>query len=108
MTNEDFDDFEDDDLDDSPPLDLEDIRKKIPTYPSTQLCEMIVCNRYFGCFKEIAIMCMEELAQRRINGDVYDFETYIDESFNTLPKLDLTAPDLGEVLRQVIGRKINK
>jgi hypothetical protein len=51
---------------------------------------------------------MEELANRRVAGDTFDFETYIEKSFNELPKLDFAIPDLGDVLRQVIGRKIGK
>lgn len=109
--NKNFDDYEDDysdaDLVDIP-LDLEIIKNNLPTYSTEKLCEMVVCDRYFGCYKEIAIMCMEELANRRVAGDAFDFETYIDTAFDDLPKLDFSIPDLGDVLRQVIGRKIGK
>lgn len=89
-------------------LDLELVKDKIPTHTSEKLCEMIVCDRYFGCYKEMAIMCMEELAKRRLAGDNFEFEKYIEESYKTLPKLDFKIPDLGDVMRQVIGRKIKK
>lgn len=89
-------------------LDLDNIKNKIPEYTSEKLCEIIVCDRYFGCYKELSILCMEELSNRRSSGDyLFDFESYIDKSFNSLPKLDFSLPDLGDILRQSIGRKIN-
>lgn len=111
MINEDMslDDFDDDseDLEDIS-LNLEMIKDKLPKYASKKLCDMIVCDRYFGCYKEMSIMCMEELAARRIAGDNFDFESYIDNSYKELPKLDFSIPDLGDVLRQAIGRKFAK
>lgn len=105
-----FDDYEEDDETelDFTPLDLKVVKEKLPTYTPEKLCEMVVCDRYFECYKEVALMCMEELSNRRAAGDVFDFETYIENSFNELPKLEFTIPDLGDVLRQVIGRKIGK
>lgn len=114
MKNEDLnlDDFTDDDDTDNLeniPLNLGTIKENLPSYSSQKLCEMIVCDRYFGCYKEMAIMCMEELANRRIAGSTFDFESHIDKCYNELPKLDFSIPDLGDVLRQAIGRKfINK
>jgi hypothetical protein len=97
----------DESYDETVVLDLSEISKNIREYTSQKLCEMIICDRYFGCYKELAIICMEELANRRVNGDLYDFESYIDNSLSELPKLDFSVPDLGEVLRQSI-RKIGK
>ena len=82
------------------PLDLNVVKDKIPTYSTEKLCEMIVCDRYFGCFREIAIMCMEELAKRRIAGDSFPFEEYIDASFRKLPELSFTTPNLRDVLQK--------
>jgi hypothetical protein len=89
-------------------LDLELVRKNVPSYSSEKLCEMIVCDRYFGCYREIAVMCMEELAKRRLAGDVFNYETYIDNSYNDLPKLNFGVFDIREALQQAIGRKLNK
>jgi hypothetical protein len=88
------------------PLDIELVRKNVPTYSSQKLCEMIVCDRYFGCYKEIAIICMEELAKRRQGGDDFLFENYIDESLKKLPELNLKGLNLRDTLQQSIGRKI--
>lgn len=90
------------------PLDLEVVRKNVPTYDSTKLCEMIVCDRYFGCYREIALMCMEELARRRIAGDAFDFETHIETSLASLPKLNFATTDIRDVLRQMVNGKLVK
>jgi hypothetical protein len=88
------------------PLDMEKVKTNIPTFSSVKLCEMIVCHRYFGSYKEISILCMEELARRRIAGDNYNFEDYIEESLKQLPPLSFSTPVLGDVLRSLsIGRK---
>jgi hypothetical protein len=81
-------------------LDLNVVREKAPTYTSEKLCEMIVCDRYFGCFRDVAIICMEELARRRAAGDVFNFESHIDEAYKKLPKLDFKIPNLRDVMQQ--------
>lgn len=97
----DFEFDEEEELKDYKPMDLNLIKQKLPTYSSEKLCEMIVCDRYFGCFREIAVMCMEELAGRRAAGSDFDFESLIDKQLAELPKLETVAvPDLGDVLRQ--------
>lgn len=105
----DNDDFLKDDLPEEiteyKPLNIQTVKEKIPAYSSEKLCEMIVCDRYFGCYKEIAILCMEELANRRVAGNNFEFENYIEKAYNELPKLEIAIPDLGDVLRQIIGRK---
>lgn len=107
MTIDELDNLDaDEDLEDTP-LDLDKIKANLSKYSSEKLCEMIVCDRYFGCYKELAIICMEELANRRIAGNQYDFESYIEKSYNELPKLDFSIPDIGDVMRQVIGRRLN-
>lgn len=82
-------------------LDLEVLKQNIPTFDSQKLCDMIVCDRYLGFNNEAALMCMEELATRRINGDAFDFETYIEEAQKDLPVLDFSIPDLRNILSQV-------
>lgn len=86
-------------------MNIDSVKEKIPTFNSKKLCEMIVCDRYFGCYKEVALACMEELSNRRVAGDTFDFETYIEKSLAELPVLDFGLPDLGNVLRQMLGNK---
>lgn len=86
-------------------FDLDLIKTKVPTFSSEKLCEMVVCERYLGFNPEIAVMCMEELAIRRIAGDNFIFEDYIDKALNKLPKLNFNMPDLRSVLNNVIKKK---
>ena len=87
-------------------INLDDMQNKMPTFTSEKLCEIIVCDRYFGCFKDLAIMSMRELSLRRVNGDTFDFENYIDTSLKDLPKLDFSMPDISSVMRQLAGKMI--
>lgn len=90
-------------------LDIDQITVNLPQYPSKKLCEMIVCDRYFGFEHKLSIMCMEELAKRRMAGDTFNFEAYIAEISKEMPELDLSiTPDIRAVLNQAISRKINK
>lgn len=99
-------DFDDDGTEvEVKPLDLEVIRKNVPTYNSQKLCEMIICDRYFGCYRDIAVMCMEELAARRAAGDMFDFEGQIEKGLMGLPKLNLKNMDIRDVLGQMINKK---
>jgi hypothetical protein len=103
-----FNDLDDDVNLEYQPLDLEVVRKNVPTFSSEKLAEMIVCDRYFGCYREVSVICMEELARRRAGGDSFDFENYIESSFKKLPELNMSGLNLRDVLTQSIGRKINK
>jgi len=98
-------DISEEDLASYKPMDVKVVKEKIPTHSSERLCEMIVCDRYFGCFREIALACMEELGKRRVAGDTFDFETYIEKALGNLPKLQfgLSTPDLRDVLQQAIN-----
>lgn len=78
---------------------------KLHEFSQEKLCEIIVCNRYFGTHQNLAIACMEELAKRRINGEVFDFEAYIDKSFQELPRLDFQLPEISSIMRQFVGKK---
>jgi hypothetical protein len=83
-------------------LDMELVKKNIPDSSSEKLCEMIVCDRYLGFGDKVAPYCMEELAKRRINGDTFDFEDYIEKSQKELPVLDFNL-DLRTTLQQAIN-----
>lgn len=104
MTNDNIEDFDDDSEFELAEFDIEKIKAKLPTYSSKKLCDMIVCDRYFGCYKDMAIYCMEELAARRIAGDNFNFEEQINKSMSDLPPLNFQVPDLGAMLRGLIGQ----
>lgn len=104
--------FNFEDLDSGEPIevvkfDIDEIKNKIPTHSSNKLCEMIVTGRYLGLHPDLDILCMEELASRRSNGDPFDFETHIDNCTKELPVLDFSAGgfDIRQVLNQAMGNK---
>jgi hypothetical protein len=82
------------------PLNVESIHQNIKNYDSQKLAEMIVCDRYFGCYRDLAIICMQELARRRASGDNFAFEEYIEQSFKQLPELKLTGLNLRDLVSQ--------
>jgi hypothetical protein len=84
-------------------LDLNKVRENLPQFSSQKLCEMIVCDRYFGFGQEISVICMEELAKRRTAGDTFAFETYIEQVYKGLPVLDFTMPDIRSIMQQAIN-----
>ncbi len=51
----------------------------IKTTSSKVLAAQIVAYRLINTNKELAIKCMEELSRRRTEGEVFDYESYIEE-----------------------------
>ena len=109
MTNIDLDysdDLDDEELDE--PFNLETFKTKCVDYSSKKLCEIIVCNRYLDFYAEASVVAMEELAKRRIAGDIFDFESSIESSLKELPRLDFSGiPDFRQIMIQAIGKKVN-
>lgn len=58
-------------------------------FPSERLCEIIVSFRYLGMLKEEALQAMQILAERRGQGDKFDFEAHIDKLMSELPKINV-------------------
>ena len=101
----DYDDIDFDEFDDFGPTSIDDIKNNLPTYDIKKICQIIVCNRYLNLNKDLTVYCMEELAARRLAGDTFDYENYIDEQYKELPVLNFDMPDLRTMLGQVIGKK---
>ena len=72
--------------------------KNIPKYSVIKLADIIIVHRYFGMYENLSIKAMEELAKRRDAGEVFDFETYIEDNFNALPKPEFKIPDLQSII----------
>ena len=112
MTNKELEDFfleeESEEDTENVTLDFDQIKSNLPQYSKEKLCEMIVCDRYFGFEQKISLMCMEELARRRLEGDTFNYEDHIAKISKELPELNLNAaPDIRTILNQAISRKIN-
>ena len=89
-------------------LDLGQIQDNVSKYSNEKLCDMIVCDRYFGLEEKISPICMEELANRRLAGDTFNFEHYIEQAYKELPVIDMSMPDLRAVLGQAMSGKFGK
>jgi hypothetical protein len=108
MIDDEFEDLDDiDSFDEVINMDDDEVKKQLPEFSSIKLCDIIVCERYLGIGKDLVADCMEELAKRRIAGDPFNFEEYIDSSYKSLPQLDFSLLDLGNVLKQ-FGDSIKK
>jgi hypothetical protein len=67
---------------------------EVASWTSEKLADIIVSNRYLGLYEDVAIAAMEELAKRRVGGDSFDYEKYIDEKLNELPKIQFKMPQI--------------
>jgi hypothetical protein len=83
-------------------IDIGSVKKNANKFSSQKLCEMIACVRYFGMNTDLSVICMEELASRRLAGDLFAFEEVINKCYNELPPLNLDSPDLRTVLKGII------
>lgn len=106
MPNNELDDLLSDEPIEEVKLDLDKVKENVPQYSNEKLCEMIVCDRYFGFDKKISSICMAELSKRRADGSIFNFESYIDQMYNELPVLDFSTPDIRNILKQAM--KISK
>ena len=63
---------------------------------SETLAAHVVVYRALNIEKEIALLCMKELARRRKHGESFDYESYIEEKIKMIPKMKgLNIPTLG-------------
>lgn len=53
---------------------------------SKNLAGYVVVYRSLGIYKELSIKCMQELMDRRVGGDEFNFEEYIEEQLKNIPK----------------------
>lgn len=67
----------------------EDFKKNIPAMSNDKLCEIIVCFRYLGLMENESVLAMEELAGRRTNGEIFEYEKRIDDLAVDLPSINL-------------------
>lgn len=80
------------DLEDLPyeeKIDNESILKiiSIGQAQSSVLAAQVVLYKSLSLFKTTAIICMAELHRRRNLGEDFDYENFIDEEINKLPKV---------------------
>jgi hypothetical protein len=86
------------------------MRDSIPHQSSPKLAEMVVAYRYLGLYEEISILAMEELGKRRVAGESFEFEKYIDEKIASLPVMKLKKNDISSFFSRVgdLVKKVSK
>lgn len=88
----------------------EELQDSIKKAESKDLAAQVVIYRALKLRKEIATLCMQELALRRKNGEDFDYESWIDEKVAELPKpkgLNLvnTSHQLVSAQKSILGSK---
>lgn len=66
----------------------EELQKSLAMMKADSAClaAHVVLYKTLGLFKNSAILCMSELQRRRSLGEDFDFENFIDDEVNKLPK----------------------
>lgn len=70
----------------------EKVLENIRSLTSEKLADVIVLNRYLNIYGDIAKAAMVELGVRRDNGDVFNYEEYINVNTEKLPKIQMKMP----------------
>lgn len=70
----------------------------LKNYSTQKICNLIVCDRYLSLNKEIRVVCMEELAKRRLAGEQFEFEKYIEETLESLPEINISVPNFADII----------
>ena len=79
------------------------LRRKaaIPTAASANLAAYVVIYKSLGMDKDFAILCMEELAKRRAEGENFDYEGFIEREVAKIPKIETI--DMLKISRGIMG-----
>jgi len=77
---------------------------KVSDLASKALCAYIVSYRALGVNKQLSIECMQELAKREMEGDKFDYYSFIEEELAKIPKVgSLNYNNLFEVLKSTVA-----
>jgi hypothetical protein len=66
---------------------------------SEDLAAQVVLYRSLKINKELSTKCMIELAKRREAGDQFDFESFIEQELNKLPKPQNKSGNISNILK---------
>lgn len=74
------------------------MKELLPIFSEIKLADIIVMDRYIGLYPELAVEAMKELSNRRINGNNFKYEEYIETTLKELPDLNFTLPEISSIL----------
>ena len=86
---------------------IPNLENKIADFDSKAICAIIVTAKYFGNNENTIKLCMQTLSERRFNGENFDFETFIKDEYDKLPKtqdvsIKLNIQDLSKKLKNIL------
>ncbi len=93
---------------------LEDIKKQhnsknlspqdLESCSSEYLSTIVASNRYLKINPQMEILCMQELAKRRSNGDNYPFEEKIEEYVKQFTPIETNIPEIFSMFSGLFGK----
>jgi len=74
---------------------------------SETLAAHIVIYKTLNIDRETALLCMAELGRRRMLGDEFDYETFIEVEVAKVPKISSNLPELYKIInfKNILGKK---
>lgn len=75
-------------------LSLEQLNDLIKSSSDESLATRVVIYRLLGLQKSLAILCMQELEKRRLAGNTFDFNSYIQEALDQSPKPEINKKNM--------------
>jgi hypothetical protein len=89
------------DIDNYEPLNKESLSKNIKLLSPIGICDLLLTIKTFGMGKDLEIICMKELVNKRINGDNFDYEEYIKNHPVEKIKVKHNNVDLSTIINMV-------
>jgi hypothetical protein len=71
----------------------EEFSANLKSFTVKKLCEIIITARYLGSMNGEAVICMEELAKRRAEGELFDYESFIENETKKLPNIQINMKE---------------
>ncbi len=99
------DNEESEQVEDTVEVDEKEIIGNFPTYPSERLADLVVSYRYLGMYKNLSVAAMQELSNRRVAGDEFKYEGYIEKNLKELPEIKFDLKDLSGIMDKFKGLK---
>lgn len=78
------------------------IDEDLSIVPSEILAAIVVAYKSLGFNKTLAIKAMNELSLRQSNGDQFDYNKFIEDELQKIPKIEIT--NIGNILKSIKKR----
>ena len=90
-------------------MEIEEKEKLIPSMSSKALASHVIAYRSLGLFRDFALKCLQELAIRKSNGDEFDYDSFIKEELDKMPKSGLeNYGSIFSIFKNISSTYVNK